>query len=235
MKITVYQAKGAAGKTPIATNIALDRGYAIGTNEAFHVYEGFINEEDLIALDLTESFPDFKLLDKRAKEEAKARKEEEPNPLNIVFDLAGAISKASHSITSALLQSDLVIVPISNEVKSLAGGIGTLREFNKLKGFNAQVLVIATKLKKGRKEIFGKDEWDKSEDFKNVHSLVRSAGFDYTVLPSKFSSAYDAIFERELSIHQICKENALFAHSFREVKNQFDDIYKFLDTVKHAR
>jgi len=25
MKITVYQAKGAAGKTPIATNIALDR------------------------------------------------------------------------------------------------------------------------------------------------------------------------------------------------------------------
>ena len=37
MKITVYQAKGAAGKTPIATNIALDREYAIGTNEAFHV------------------------------------------------------------------------------------------------------------------------------------------------------------------------------------------------------
>ncbi len=29
MKITVYSVKGSAGKTPIATNIALDKGYAI--------------------------------------------------------------------------------------------------------------------------------------------------------------------------------------------------------------
>jgi len=29
MKITVYSTKGSAGKTPIATNIALDRGYAV--------------------------------------------------------------------------------------------------------------------------------------------------------------------------------------------------------------
>ena len=216
MKITVYQAKGAAGKTPIATNIALDREYAIATNEAFHVYEGFIPEERLIALDLTESFPEI------------------PEGIDVVFDLAGAISKSSHSITSALLQSDLVIVPISNEVKSLMGGVGTLREINKIEGFKAQVLIVATKLKKGRKEIFGKDEWDRSEDFKNVKHAVESSGFDYPVLPSKFSNAFDAIFEREQSIAQISEVDALAAYSFREVKNQFDAIYQHIDNLNDA-
>jgi len=81
MKITVYQAKGSAGKTPIATNIVLDREYAIGTNEAFHVFDGFIPDDRLLVLDLTESFPDM------------------PDGIDIVFDLAGAISAQSHSLT----------------------------------------------------------------------------------------------------------------------------------------
>jgi len=217
MRITVYQAKGAAGKTPIATNIALDREYAIGTNEAFHVYEGLIPEERLIALDLTEEFPEI------------------PDGFDVVFDLAGAISKASHSITSAVIQSDLVIVPISNEVKSLAGGIGTLHEIKRIEGFRGQVMVVATKLRKGRKEFFGKDQWDLSEDFKNVSNAVRSAGFDYPVLPSKFSAAYDAIFEREMSIAQICERDALSAYSFGEVRSQFEAIYKHIDQVSHAK
>ena len=216
MKITVYQAKGAAGKTPIATNIALDLEYAIGTNEAFHVYEGFIPEERLIALDLTESFPKV------------------PDGIDIVFDLAGAISKASHSITSALLQSDLVIVPISNEVKSLMGGVGTLSEISQLKGFKGKILVVATKLKKGRKEFFGKNEWKKSADYLNVADAVKKAGFKVPVLPSKFSSAYDAIFERELSIAQICESDALAAYSFAEVKSQFDAIYKHIKKIRNA-
>jgi len=117
MKITVYQAKGSAGKTPIATNIALDREYAIGTNEAFHVFDGFIPDDRLLVLDLTEAFPEM------------------PDGIDIVFDLAGAISAQSHSITSAIRQSDLVIVPIFNEVKSLHSGIGTLREIEKIEGF----------------------------------------------------------------------------------------------------
>lgn len=83
-----------------------------------------------MAIDLSESFPQI------------------PDGIDIVFDLAGAISRSSHSITSALTQSELVIVPIVNEAKSLAGGMGTLREMQKLEGFNAKVLVVATKLKK---------------------------------------------------------------------------------------
>jgi hypothetical protein len=30
MIVTVYSTKGSAGKTPIATNIVLERGYALG-------------------------------------------------------------------------------------------------------------------------------------------------------------------------------------------------------------
>jgi MinD-like ATPase involved in chromosome partitioning or flagellar assembly len=215
MKITVYQAKGAAGKTPIATNIALDREYAIGTNEAFHVYDSFIPDERLLALDLSESFPDI------------------PNDIDIVFDLAGSISAHSHSITSAIKQSDLVIVPIYNEVKSLHGGIGTLREIAKL-GYNRNILVVATKLKKGKKEQFDKD-WTQSNDFQNIVEAVKEAGFSADVLPLKLSAVFDVIFEKEKSIRQLRETDPLAAYTYRDIAAQFDEIYSYIDGVNHAQ
>ncbi len=50
MRIAVYSSKGSAGKTPISANIALDKDFCIGTNEAFHVYDNLIEENKLIAL-----------------------------------------------------------------------------------------------------------------------------------------------------------------------------------------
>ena len=172
----------------------------------------------MLALDLTESFPDI------------------PGEIDIVFDLAGAISAQSHSITSAVRQSDLVIVPIHNEVKSLHSGVGTLRQISQVDGFCGQRMVIATKLHKGRKDQFGRDEWHQSNDFLNVVEAVKSAGFeDIPILPLKFSSAFDAIFEREKSISQICASDPLARYSFREVAQQFDAIYKHLDEVANAK
>ena len=48
MKITIYSIKGSAGKTPIATNIALDFGYCIGTNEAINIYDMFDKEKSFL-------------------------------------------------------------------------------------------------------------------------------------------------------------------------------------------
>lgn len=110
MKITVYNTKGSAWKTPIATNIALDRDYAIGTNEPYPIYEGFIPEERLLAIDLNEPFPKI------------------DDDIDIVFDLAGSISQESYSITSAIKQSDVVIVPIYNEVKAIKAWLNTIAE-----------------------------------------------------------------------------------------------------------
>lgn len=217
MKITVYNAKGGAGKTPIATNIVLDHDYAIGTNEAYHVYDSFIDDERLLALDLSESFPSI------------------PDDIDIVFDLAGTISDSSHSITSAIIQSDLIIVPIYNEVKSLAGGIGTLNEISNMPEFKGKVLVVATKLSKERKEHFKKGEWDKSNDFKNVLAAVRNSGFDHEVLPLKFSKAFDAIFEKEMSVAQMCQADPLTRYSHREVQTQFNKIYESIKSVRDAK
>lgn len=216
MRITIYSAKGSAGKTPIATNIALDREYAIGTNEAFHVFDSFIPDERLLALDLSESFPDI------------------PNDINIVFDLAGAISEHSHSITSAVAQSDLIIVPMFNEVKSLNSGIGTLREVSRVEGFHGELMVAATKLQKQSGERF-KGDWRQSRDFQNIEAAVKEAGFDIPVVPLKFSKVYDVIFEKEMSIAQLRKANALESYTYREPAAQFDEIYNHIDRVAHAK
>lgn len=211
MKITIYSAKGSAGKTPIATNVALDREYAIGTNEQFHVFDSFIPDNRLLAVDLTEAFPTI------------------PDDIDIVFDLAGAISEHSHSITSAVGQSDLIIVPIFNEVKSLTSGIGTIIEVSK---FTRSILVVATKLQKQSGERFTGD-WRKSRDFQNVAEAVEtSIDFKIPVLPLKFSKVFDTIFEREMSIRQIMESDPLAAFTYREVAVQFDAIYQHIDGVK---
>jgi len=58
-------------------------------------------EEDFLSLDLNDEFPFI------------------PDDIDIVFDLAGSISKSSLSISSAIKQSDVVLIPIYNEVKSI--------------------------------------------------------------------------------------------------------------------
>lgn len=212
MRLTVYSSKGSAGKTPIATNIALDREFAIGTNEQFHVFDSFIPDDRLLAVDLAERFPEV------------------PDGIDIVFDLAGALSHQSHSISSALAQSDLVIVPIFNEVKSLSGGIGTIREVAK---FTRSILVVATKLQKQQGERFTSD-WMQSRDYKNIAAAVDALELSLPVLPLKFSKVFDAIFEKERSIRQLTESDPLAAYTYRDVAAQFDAIYAHIDTVSHA-
>ena len=210
MKISVYSSKGSAGKTPIATNIALDKDYCIGTNELFHVYDGFIQDNQLIALDTEDEFPDVGSID-------------------IVFDLAGSISKSAHSITSALKMSDYVIVPIYNEYKCLVAGLNTI---NQILEYNSNVIVVATKLIKTKKDILmsnGSNDWHNSEDYKNIKLAVsEKISVDIPVITLKFSKAFDNIFEQKKSIMQLMDENPLAKYSYKEVANQFNEIYKVM-------
>lgn len=209
-KISVYSGKGGDGKTPIATNIVLDRDYALGTNEHFHVFDSFIPDYQLMALKANEEFPQV------------------PDHIDIVFDLAGSITENSRSIISALSQSDMVIVPISNEIKALNSGIGTLREVHR---FTPNILVVATKLDKERKDTF-QDDWTQGSAFKTVEAQIRAnIDFDVDIVPLKRSKAFDAIFEREQSIRQVMQGDALARYNFRDVAAQFDAIYTFIDGV----
>lgn len=207
MKIAVYSSKGSAGKTPISTNIALDKEFCIGTNEAFHIYDSLIEDNQLIALDTEEPFPQ-ELVDM---------------DIDIVFDLAGSISKLAVSITSALSMSDIVLVPIYNEYKSLVAGLNTLHQ---IMAYNRNVVVIATKLQKGKKETFNGD-WSQSSDFKNIEAAVKEKfGDQLPVLPLKYSKVFDNIFEEQKSIQQMMDGSGLAQYNYREVAAQFDDIYR---------
>lgn len=209
MKIAVYSSKGSAGKTPISANIALDKDFCIGTNEAFHVYDNLIADNKLIALHTEEAFPQ-ELIE---------------HDIDIVFDLAGSISKLAVSISSALKMSDFVIVPIYNEYKSLVAGLNTI---NQIQEFNQNIIVVATKLQKQKNDIF-KDDWTQSEDFKNVEKAVKSKlGEGIPILPLKFSKAFDNIFEEQKSIKQLMEASALAKHSYKDVAKQFDAIYKLI-------
>ena len=209
MRIAVYSSKGSAGKTPISANIALDKDFCIGTNEAFHVYDNLIEENKLIALHTEEAFP----------------KEIVEHDIDIVFDLAGSISKLAVSISSALKMSDHVIVPIYNEYKSLVAGLNTI---NQIKEYNQNIIVIATKLQKQKSDIF-KDDWTKSEDFKNIKNAVETKiGEGIPVLPLKFSKVFDNIFEEQKSIKQLMENDALAAYTYRDVSKQFEAIYNLI-------
>ena len=209
MKISVYSSKGSAGKTPISANIALDKGFCIGTNEAFHVYDSFIEDNKLITLPTEEEFP----------------QELVTEDIDIVFDLAGSISKSALSISSALTMSDYIIVPIYNEYKSLVAGINTLHQ---IKNYNKKIIVIATKLQKKKYDVF-KDDWGKSEDFKNIEKSIRKKiDKNLPIMPLKFSKAFDNIFEEGKSIKQLMEKSALSKYTYRETAEQFDKIYSLI-------
>ena len=209
MKIAVYSSKGSAGKTPISANIALDKEFCIGTNEAFHVYDQFLPDNRLIALHTEEAFPEALVSE----------------DIDIVFDLAGSISKLALSITSALKMADYVIVPIYNEYKSLVAGLNTIAQIQE---YNQNIIVVATKLQKQKNDTF-KDNWKESEDFKNIEKALKTkVGEGIPILPLKFSKAFDNIFEEQKSIKQLMENNPLAKFNYREVNKQFDELYNLI-------
>jgi len=208
MKITIFSAKGSAGKTPISVNITLDRGYAIGTNETYHVLDSIIPEERLLAILPNETFPEL------------------PPEIDVVFDLGGAIGGDSAArITSAVNQSDFVFVPVYNEYKSINGAFHTICE---VENINKNIVLVCTKLEKRRGEIFS--DWRNSQDFKDITSTLGGLiGRDLPAIPLKFSRGFDVIFQQEKSLRQIVGAGGLDAYTYRTVADQFDAIYSYLD------
>lgn len=210
MKVTVFSAKGGVGKTPIAVNIALDHEWAIGTNETYHIFDSLqaIPDSRVLAVAPTEPFPTL------------------PEDIDIVFDLSGSLGgDTAPSVRSALEQSDVVLVPIQNELKAINAGYHTIREVSEV---NPNIAVVVTKLQKGKKEIF--HNWRDSQDFKNVHRTISELiERELPMFPLKFSKGFDTIFEAEQSLGQMVGKGGLEGHAFRSVADQFNELYKFFE------
>ena len=208
MKITVYCRKGSAGKTPIAVNIALDRDYALATNEGENILDKIIPEERLITVEPGEEFPAF------------------PEDIDMVFDLAGVLSReVSPSVLSAIKQSNVVLVPIYNELKCLNAGLSTIRE---VQAHNSKIVVVATKLQKQKHDLFS--NWRDSSDFKNIAQVVHTQiNPEIPIFPLKFSKVFDIIFEREKSIEQLRSIDVLAKYAYKDVSAQFQDILTYVE------
>lgn len=220
MIISTYNADGGCGKTPIATNIALELEYAVGTNEVFNLYHTFIEDEALICKGMEDEFPTY------------------PSDTDVIFDLAGSISPSAYSISSALLQSRLVIVPTFYEDPMLVKTVGSIRAIQALPGFNADILVIATKLEKGRKEVFDAskpDEWASCEQYRYVIEFLSHNGLSVPVLPLKKSKVFDTISRQKRSIAQLCEDSKLAAHSYADVNAQFQRIFHYIETLENGQ
>jgi len=206
MKITVYSTKGWAGKTPIACNFAFDHDFAVWTNEPYHIYDELLPEEKFIALDLNQAFPTI------------------PDDIDIIFDLAGSLSASARSISSAIEQSDWVIVPIYDEYKSILAGLNTLAEVLHL---NQNVIVVATKLQKQRGDNF--KDWFKCHSFLNIQNAVHEKiGEDIAVLPLKFSKAFDTMFDDRKSVIQLMESSALAKYQYQDVAKQLQALYSLI-------
>ena len=151
---------------------------------------------------------------------------------DIIFDLSGAISNKSLSITSAIKQSNVVIVPIYNHIRCLQGGIQTILEVAQ---FTKNIIVVATKLTKtkkiGKKKeaglSIGEYDWCSSDDFQNIKRQVE-ANIDFTlpILPLKFSNGFDLVDDEEKSLIELTESSNLLKHRYGIEALQLKRIYQ---------
>jgi cellulose biosynthesis protein BcsQ len=213
MKISIYSPKGGSGKTPLAINFAVDKGYALATNESFDAFSGFFDDDLLLFVAADEEFPEI------------------PSDIDVVFDLAGTMSKNDYSTLSAIQQSDVVIVPIWNNRLSILGG---LRAIQSVHAIGRPVIVVATKLtaktkKKGQ-------NWIESEDYQTVLSAVSSLqdelGYMPAVLPLKYSEVFETVLGECVSVDVVASKSGLAKYTHRELLGQFKDLYQ--EVEKHG-
>lgn len=206
MKIAIYSPKGGSGKTPLAICYAVDKDFALVTNESYDVLSGYLDESRLLFVEAGEQFPDF------------------PNDYDLVFDLAGTMTANDYSTLSALQQADVVVVPIWNNKGALVAGLKAIHAAHDL---GKPVVVAATKLQSKTKK--KGQTWLQSGDYQTVLEWVDSVkndiGYMPPVMPVKFSDTFETVISECTSISALSASSGLYRHSQKELVSQLNELY----------
>lgn len=185
-KIAIWNIKGRVGKSPIATELALRNEWAIATNEDLDdvVVDSLLPEDSLLIVHEGEAFPDMTEYD-------------------VVFDLKGSLTQSSApSITSALSQADMVLVPTVALSPTL---IKTNRTLNEIKSFKPELLektiIIATHIKTRGK--YSRDPLDGEQCQLIRQAIHEGTGLDLPMLALMETTAFEWSLNNGVSVQEM--------------------------------
>lgn len=135
-----------------------------------------------------------------------------PEHIPIIYDLGGYVDER---VAHALAECAHVIVPVSNEFQALQTTIYTIEEILKI---TSRIVIVGTKLRGG--------------DFENIKHVLRgklgARIMDVPIFPLRYSTAFDHIMMRGLSLRELVAEGGIQGHSFRRVADEFDVLAQHL-------
>lgn len=183
MKITVWSKKGGVGKTSIAYNIARDLDYFLISNDDSIIEIAYPNKSKIMKQP--------KVID------------------NCIYDLGGFVD---NNIKHILDESDLIIIPILNDLNSFKKTITTLDEVDIRK-----VIIVANRAIK--------------DDFKDIEKYFKKMNLKVFEIPE--SKIFQKAFKEQSSINQIVNDSNFNRYTYRNIANKYNQILNYIKGVKN--
>ena len=181
MKITVWSKKGGVGKTSLAYNLARDLDYFLISNDDSIIEIAYPNKSKIL------QHP--KIIE------------------NCVYDLGGFVD---NNIKDILNNSDLIIIPILNDLNSFKKTISTLNDIQ-----NKRAIIVANKATKN--------------DFTEIEEYFKKRNLRVFEMPE--SKIFQKAFKEQSSINQIANKNKFNKYTYRHIYAKYNQLLDYIKTL----